>query len=285
MQQYSDIIKKRRSIRTYDNRPLKEDDSKKIKDYISKLPSHPFGLKTNLNLINIDNKGESKQKLGTYGFIKGARSYVTAATTRTQYSLETLGYQMEKIILFATSLGLGTCWLGGTFNRSAFANALDLDKGEFLPIITSIGYESEKKRLREKLVQLSASASKRKLWSEIFYLNGFDTPLTVDEAGKLQNAFEMVRLAPSASNKQPWLLVLDKEKGIIHFYLNRLNNYVGNKLGFEMQQIDIGIAMCHLECALQDDGIHGEYVIKDPNIKIPEVSGASIYYEVSFKLN
>jgi nitroreductase len=138
MQQYSDVIKKRSSIRTYDNRPLNETDSEKIKDYIKKLPAYPFGIMTHFNVLNIDNNGTEKQKLGTYGFIKGARSYITAATTRTQYSLEALGYQMEKIILYATSLNLGTCWLGGTFNRDAFANSLDLDKGEFLPIITSI---------------------------------------------------------------------------------------------------------------------------------------------------
>jgi nitroreductase len=189
------------------------------------------------------------------------------------------------VILYATSLGIGTCWHRGTFNRGAFANALDLDKDEFLPIITPIGYATGKQRLREKLVALSANASKRKPWNQIFYLNDFYTPLTPNDAGTLQNAFEMVRLAPSASNKQPWLLVFDKENSNIHFYLKRLSNYAGNKMGFEIQQIDIGIAMCHLECVLQEEGIQGEFIIKDPHINIPDVSGANIYYETSFKLH
>jgi hypothetical protein len=94
MQNCSEIIKKRSSIRTYDNRPLDETDRQKIKDYINKLPSHPFGIMTHFDVLDTHNKGEEKQKLGTYGFIKGARSYVTAATTKKQYRLEALGYQM-----------------------------------------------------------------------------------------------------------------------------------------------------------------------------------------------
>ena len=32
---------------------------------------------------------------------------------------------MEKIVLYATSLGLDTCWLGGTYTASCFTKALN----------------------------------------------------------------------------------------------------------------------------------------------------------------
>jgi nitroreductase len=37
------------------------------------------------------------------------------------------GEVFETIILYATSLGLQTCWLGGTFQREAFARSLKLE--------------------------------------------------------------------------------------------------------------------------------------------------------------
>ena len=58
--------------------------------------------------------GQNAVKLGTYGFIKGAYSFIASSTVREEFALESLGYQMEKIVLKATELGLGTCWLGGT---------------------------------------------------------------------------------------------------------------------------------------------------------------------------
>ena len=49
---------------------------------------------------------------------------------------------MESLILYATSLGLGTCWIGGTFKKGQFAKAIDLKGDEILPIVLPIGYEA-----------------------------------------------------------------------------------------------------------------------------------------------
>lgn len=283
-QKYSDLIRKRISNRSYEKRSLKQNDKEKVLDYIKNLSNAPFGIKTRFSLIESGNMGDNPIKLGTYGFVKGANTFITAAVKSDDYSIESLGYQMEKIVLFATSLGLGTCWLGGTFKRSIFANASSLKDDEILPIATPIGYPINKRTLREKMVRLGASSDNRKSWNEIFYLDDFKTELDKENARNYQNALEMVRLAPSASNKQPWLLVLDSKNNIIHIYLNRLKKYVGNKLGFEMQKIDIGIAMCHLELALIDDDIKGEFIIDNPDLELPISVDTDIIYEVSFKI-
>ena len=282
--EFSDLIKKRTSIRTYEYKPLENKTKEKIITFINDLSDLPFGIKTNFSIIETGNMGSNKIKLGTYGFIKGAFTFITAATTKGKYKLETLGFQMEKIILYAAKLNLGTCWLGGTFNRSFFAKAINLNSNEFLPIITSIGYPSNKLRFRDKIVRRAAGSDNRKSFNEIFFLNDFDTLLDVSSAGKYYNALEMTRLSPSASNKQPWLLVLDYKNNIIHIYLNRSKKYLGNKLGFEIQKIDIGIAMCHFECALIDDDINGEFVFADPNLELPISNETDVIYEVSFKI-
>lgn len=53
---------------------------------------------------------------------------------------ESLGYVFEKIVLYITSLGLGTCWLGGSFNKADFEKAITLEEDEFIPVISPMGY-------------------------------------------------------------------------------------------------------------------------------------------------
>ncbi|MGB4438289.1 MAG: nitroreductase family protein [Sedimentibacter sp.] len=50
---------------------------------------------------------------------------------------------------------------------------------------------------------------------------------------------EMVRLGPSASNKQPWRII--KDKNSYHFYLCRTKGY--GSVNFDVQKNDLGIAM------------------------------------------
>jgi nitroreductase len=72
--------------------------------------------------------------LGTYGFIKGATGFIMGTVGHSEKNLEDYGYVMERAILFATDIGLGTCWFGGTFTRSRFeltANELGL-KGKWV---------------------------------------------------------------------------------------------------------------------------------------------------------
>ena len=72
----------------------------------------------------------------------------------------------------------------------------------------------------------------------------------------------MVRLAPSAVNKQPWRVVADS-KGF-HFYLQRSKGF--NREGRpDMQQVDMGIALCHFMSTCG-----GALVIADPGIAAPD---------------
>ncbi|MGH4140908.1 hypothetical protein [Clostridium sp.] len=48
-------------------------------------------------------------------------------------------------------------------------------------------------------------------------------PLNEDSAGEYVVPLEMVRLGPSASNKQPWRII--KDKNAYHFFLCRTKGY------------------------------------------------------------
>ena len=83
-----------------------------------------------------------------------------------------------------------------------------------------------------------------------------------------QYALEMVRLGPSASNRQPWRVVKGGEKW--HFYLQRSPGYQERRLvklytTADLQRIDMGIAMCHFELTLKELGLEGKWVVEDPS--------------------
>lgn len=147
-------------------------------------------------------------------------------------------------------------------DRGAFEKAIELSDDEVMPCVSPLGYPSKKMTLREKMMRKGIKADTRLAFEKIAYRDSFEQPLTSDAAGKLFLPIEMVRLAPSAVNKQPWrMVVMD---GAVHFYLQRSKSFNGVKL--DMQKIDMGIALCHFELMANELGICTEFVAEDPNI-------------------
>jgi hypothetical protein len=245
-------VKTRSSIRTYEDKPLDAKVKKQIKDYIAAL-SNPFSVKVSLQLLET---AASNEKMGTYGVIKGAKDYIGSMVSESELNLEALGYSFEKLILYLTNLGIGTCWLGGTFNRNQFSNALEVKENELFPAISPIGYPAGKKRLADTLIRKFAKSEQRKNWNELFYLNDFSTPLTQEEAKEFAFPLEMVRLAPSASNKQPWRIIKAQEG--FHFYEAKAPGY-SDKMSFDIQRVDIGIAACHFHMAALEKDLPGKF--------------------------
>lgn len=267
------VISKRRSIRTYKDDPISQELKEKLKKYIANVSS-PFEPKTRFVMLDTDDMSY-QTKLGTYGVISGAKTFICGITENAERFEENLGYAFEKIILYATSLDLGTCWLGGTFNRSNFAKAIGLKENELLPIVTPVGYAKEKRNFLDSVFVKSAGSDNRKDWSELFFDGEFGKPLTRETDDKFADAFDMVRIAPSASNKQPWRIV--KRENMFHFFLCRTPGYKGI-LGFDIQRLDIGIAMCHFELVVQELGLKGLWVDQDPGI----TSGKNTEYIISY---
>lgn len=257
----TEIIQERRSVRTFQNKNVSQETKKLLNSYLEEIQG-PFASKVRIEWIN--NEGMIKEtggKIGTYGVIKGAQDYIVTIIEKTDEALIDLGYVLEELIVYATSLGLGTCWLGGTFKKSDLIGNMTIGKDEHLPIITPIGYPKNKS-MTETLMRFAAGSNKRKEWDELFYTGTFKTPISKED-NPYTKALEAVRWAPSASNKQPWrVLQLDNK---YHFYLNPTKGY-GEKLGYDIQRIDIGIAMCHFQMVLEDLGINGNWTVDKPKI-------------------
>lgn len=242
-----ETIKKRKSIRTYSDEIVQNDLIEKITNFIDTNDTGPFNTKLKYQIID---KNSSKAKLGTYGFISGAKKYLVFYAEKKNYNWLDIGFIIEDILLYCTSLGIGTCWIGGTFNRSNLSKQIFEDENYFIPIITPLGIEKKSRTFRDKIIRGASKGDSRFNIEKILINNKKEKYLNSEKYLKL---LEMIRLAPSASNKQPWRIEIEENK--FNFYLQRTKGYSKIIPEIDLQKIDIGISLCHFYKAVEEMNI------------------------------
>ena len=253
------LIDQRTSVRTYTDQPIETEKRDAISAFMAGHTDNPFGARVRFALVDSDEK-----KLGTYGVIRGAKTFFAGCLQKGDRDLEGFGFVFEKIVLFAQAQGLGTCWLGGMLNRGSFGKVLDMKSSEYLPAVSPLGYARAKRSLMDQVVVISAGARKRKPFGELFFDETWGNPLDIADSD-IKTCLEMVRKGPSASNKQPWRVI--RKNGKYHFYLAEDRKYIGNtRFGFCMQRIDMGIAACHFSLTAKELGVPGEILFEDPKL-------------------
>jgi nitroreductase len=262
-----ETIKKRLSIRTYDGEPIENEKLQQLKDYLVSNVKGPFGNQVRFQIIDVTEaeKNELKQ-LGTYGNIKGPRVFIAGGVKKGNLAMEDFGYCMEKNILMATTLGLGTCWLGGSLNRSTFGNRLKISKDELVPAVTPLGYPADKRSMIDRFIRHMSGGDNRKNFAELFFNGDLSTPLNERLGGKYFSVLDAVRLAPSASNKQPWRIIKEKDRNSFHFYLKENSFYNNIFKDIKIQNIDLGIAICHFELAARELNLGGAWQNNEPKL-------------------
>ena len=315
----SALIQRRYSCRTYLERPISAEDKGRLHEFMASRTRGPLGSQARFGLIAAaPDDRQALRRLGTYGFIKGATGFIVGAVGRGPKDLEDYGYLLEEVILAATGIGLGTCWLGGTFTRSTFVRRFGgVKRGETMPAVASTGYigDDGTERIRER-----EEGSRRFPPAELFFDGEWGVPLAAagggtggsaaagDEAGAgryadvgpFAAALEAVRMAPSATNKQPWRIVrmASPEGGRSrrgpstaarhdwHFHMVRTKGYGKGSAVFtvlriaDLQRVDLGIAMCHFELVARESGLDGSWVVADPGLELP---GPGIEYTATWR--
>lgn len=242
------IIEKRKSVRSFTGEPLKKNDAEAINQYVASL-KQPFGGSARIALISAESGAETV-KLGTYGVISKAKDFLALIYEPGVLAEENAGYLFEQTVLFCTSLGLGTCWLGGTFKKNDFSERLTIKEDEQFRIVSPVGYPAEKRTFLERVMRKGAGSDKRRAFEELFFERNFETPLHAEGVGKYREPLEMMRLAPSAGNAQPWRVLMSDEK--IHFY---------DAVHSGFSAIDMGIGLCHFEMVCKELNIAGQFEV------------------------
>ena len=235
-------MKERRSVRSFNGEPLNKDLVEKLHKIIDESYTL-FGGDITIRLKRFDIKGDFKPS--TYGVIKGACDYFLMGIGEGEESDLTAGFQFEQVVLKAWELGLGTCWIAGTYKGSQFDNGEKWPEGESLKIICPVGYP-EKQRLMEKMMRFTIGSNKRKPFSELFFENDFKKSLDPDN--KFSESLEMLRIAPSSTNSQPWRALVSGDKVMFYY-----------KPKYPITVIDCGIGICHFYETEKFKGFDGKF--------------------------
>jgi nitroreductase len=215
------IIFKRKSIREYDVSPLDEDTLEEISGQIQNLNPLYSDIKTEIKIVS---SNEVKQRM-----MKKAPHYLAVFSETKKCYLTNVGFMLQQMDLLFSANGIGSCWQGIPIPKGDVLNRSDL---KFI-ILIAFGKPSE------PLYRESTSEFKRKPLQRISNIEGVDELL------------EPVRLAPSATNSQPWFF--KGNETVIHAYSvkpNFLKAIVVNKY----IPIDVGIAIYHLKVAAEHFG-------------------------------
>lgn len=262
-------IRQRRSVRTFDGLELKEKDRDLLCSFMESI-ENPYHIPVTFRLMDAREHGL------TCPVVVGTELYIGGKLKRVPNGAVAFGYTFEKLVLYAQSLGIGTVWLGGTMNRSAFEKAMDLREDETMPCASPLGYPARKMSVRESMMRRGIKADARLPFEELFFDGSFGTPLTREKAGALAEPLEMVRLAPSAVNRQPWRVVLADSAA--HFYLKRGKGFSQDS-SLDMQKIDLGIALCHFSLTAEEKGLAPRFAQEDPLL----ATGPDMEYIASYR--
>ncbi|MBC8377320.1 MAG: nitroreductase [FCB group bacterium] len=267
-QSISNLIQLRSSWRSCTGQAIAPDKLRLLDDYVQSKTEGIQGDKVRFELVAATAEdSEELRGLGTYGFIRGASGFIVGAVDKQISNLEDYGYLMEDIILFATGLGLATCWLGGSFRKDNFSSRINIQPHEIVPAVVSVGLPADNRNVIDRIIRNVAGSKNRKEWKSLFFESDFQTPLTRERAGKYAHVLDMVRLSPSASNKQPWRYVLDEHE--VHLFLQRTPGYRKPNLFCDLQRIDMGISMYHFESVCQEHNLGGQWTNQELTSPFP----------------
>lgn len=271
----TDIIKERKSVRNYEDKNLSQIDKEKFLPLIDDA-HNPFEKKLKVVYLERD-KASNGEKLGKYGIIKGAKSFIGISTKYSKENALAVGYQFEEILLKATEIGLGTVWLAAMFSKEQFASYINIKNDEAF-FISPIGYPVHKKPIAESLMKRTIkSTTLRKSWNNLFFENDFNNVLNENNTDSFKQALENLRLAPSALNDQPWRVV--RENDTYHFFVNYKDD-ISEAEKF-IKYVDLGIGICHFHLTLKEHMINGCFEKKEIIFDIPK----NTYYVISWAAN
>jgi len=217
-------IYQRISRRSYLDIPLEPTDASTLQDMILKL-----GGKGDRSIrLVLDNNEAFKGFRKSYGMFTGVRNYVALTGNKlNKIEIEKLGYYGELMVLYMTSLGFGTCWVGGTFDRGSCP--LDLSNGESIICVIAVGYVAPKLSSRERFIYRMVHRKTKAL--EEMYASDIAAP------NWFLAGMKSVQRAPSAVNRQP--VKFDLANGVVTAAVKSIKD--------ESYALDLGIAKLHFE--------------------------------------
>lgn len=233
-----DAIDERFSCRSYTDQPLDRATLEELGSYATML-----GEEGDLRFVMVGPEdGGPQLELSRRMFTGTVSSYVALIGPDDNVTRERFGYYGEKLVLHATELGLGTCWVAGTFNRESVV--VPLSEGEVIHDVIPLGHMPAKQPLAQRTIR----AGLRKLDKKPEAL--YQGPTSLSAAPKwVQAGIAAVLKGPSAVNGQPVVFV--QEESGLHATLPHFKR--------EVEYTDLGIAKLHFQLGAEAAGTAGTW--------------------------
>ncbi len=229
-----DAIFRRKSVRRYDMTPLSQDKLDKLWAFIGTIKKLNNTIKTDFSILS----EEKIRGLFSLKFML-APHYICIYSENKEGYLMNAGFIMQQIDLFLSCNNIGSCWLG----MSKPGSNLELTKDGLDYVIMLAFGNSPEQIHRSDIAQFV-----RKDLNEISSINNAEQLL------------EPVRLAPSAGNTQCWFFSGDTKEIIVS---RKKPGLIKAQLFGRMNNIDIGIALCHLWLAAEMQGKKIQFDLTD----------------------
>lgn len=217
-----EAIEKRHSVRRFRKAEIEPKLMTRINQYIETLIS--FHPEAGYRIAVVEAAG-SKEKLFRGKFLVEAPYYLVLSAKKHLYAALNAGYVMEQLVLYLTSNGLATCYLGDA------KISQDMD-GRTAMIVVAFGRGE----------RVPVKGKNRKELSELLVGENQVDP-------NYRWILEAARKAPSAFNLQPWRFSVQEDRIQIYAKKNVVNVTPRMK---ELCQIGIGICLCHLALAAEE---------------------------------
>ena len=172
---FTDVIESRTSIRTYCDKDVEEDKVKYVLECARVAPSWANGQCWRFIVVKDIEKIKALSKTSvTNRWLRKAPIIIVACGDPTlsgvnnniDYFAVDVAIAMEHIILAATAIGLGSCWIA-TFDEKKVKDILDIPNRIRVVALTPIGYPAKKNGMIDKTIKLFARSRKRKNLNEI----------------------------------------------------------------------------------------------------------------------
>jgi nitroreductase len=140
------LLKERISVRKYEDRPVEREKLEVIVDAARYAPTARNEQPWELVVVTDAPKRAELAAITDYGkFIAGAPACIAVFCKDTKYYLEDGSAVTTYILLAATSLGLGSCWVAGDKKQYAedIRDLLEVPSGHHLIALIAIGYPAE----------------------------------------------------------------------------------------------------------------------------------------------
>ncbi len=233
-----EALQKRISVRAYGKAPVAPEVAAELGSLIGEINSTSA---LHFQLSDAAASGKPAVKLTPAMFSGSVPLCALLVGPEGEIGGEMVGYFGQKLLLRAVALGLGTCWVAGTYDRKSVSP--EIGEGEKLWAVIPMGVEAEKTPILQRTIRSRIRAKDRK--TDEFVES--DYPYA-SLPSWVRAGVEAIKVGPSAVNQQPVNVVYKGGLVTMRLWKEKKN---------EMMTMDLGIAKYQFQVGAESAGVRG----------------------------